>query len=349
MIYYKHEVTARPQEFSFFFFFTMSSHYAQRHQTKSNDIATQRHPQAWIKINGRFAKTEMESRTNPADLPEHEELYPGNALPTDMTDQKLFNIEWAPAYFMKADWSSPGGGGMNTRDLLNQDNAVEAIVPLNGLLAKKNLTPEAQRLEVKNKIEPAGFIEMGNADNKSTRYNLLRGGAFSVMFNAPNGCRLNAFLELDVPTLEESDVMMSHAAALALGRKGIVSLMMREWNPIEADYTSTNGLVWYLSKRGTSHEPLETKAIVAILEAVHTIGNAVNLHVTPNVFIATMHADLAASAKSGKHSLVTKALNSAIQGMGAVKLQREKWILLQADQVGINGKWTSVHGISYGF
>jgi hypothetical protein len=315
----------------------------------SRDYYDTRLEQAVVKLNGKLGMTESKMR---ADGDPNLMMFKPNTMPNDATDQMYLLPDLSPCYYMTRDYDDLNG--MEPSMTLGSDVGVEVYVALNGLIG---LTREKLRAQ----IEPAGTIEMGNADNRSTRVNVRQGGSYSIMYNGTKPARLNALLELDVPTEDEADLMESHVAAQATGRKGVTPLMFREYDPKTAEYLRPEGLLFYLrdetaAEDGIRGSPLMRKAVkrlVKSLSAVHKALEEVDRSVTgvdtrdPAELKTYLLDILADSTNTGVEGPITTAVNEFIRATEAVKLDRTKWVGYQTQQVALPGRFTPVNHVNY--
>ncbi len=335
----------------------MSFYPKQVNKTKTDEPITQRHPQAQVKYNGKIDMGEL--RLRDSNRSQKDVLFRGLDLKNDQSDAHMLVADWNIAYIMKDSQDQPGSG---QQDLMYPETAIKALQAINGL--------RGSREAIKDQILPIGVFEMGNADNRSDRYNILRGGAFSLMFNGPSGVRLNGLIEVDVPSVDDAAKMKSHIAAQSKGVNGVVTLMCREFNPLQADYTSVNGMAYYLGING-AQKPIQTKCLRRALAGVYNLtkvlySESIKSLLKGKSITDDQHDALIASfptkkqwradvlkqvtkaAQDGDSNNVTDELNAVMRMMGEIVVQKHHWVMLQAEQPAANGQVVPVHFISIG-
>jgi hypothetical protein len=314
----------------------------------SRDYYDTRLEQAVVKLNGKLGMTESKMR---ADGDPNLMKFKPNTMPNDATDQMYLLPDLSPCYYMTRDYDDLNG--MEPSMTLGSDVGVEVYVALNGLIG-------LHREELRAQIEPAGTIEMGNADNRSTRVNVRQGGSYSIMYNGTKPARLNALLELDVPTKGEADLMESHVAAQATGRNGVVPLMFREYDPKTAEYLKPDGLLFYLrdqsiAEKGIRGSPLMRNAVARLVESLSAVHKALDA-IDRNAGVDTtnskelkdhMMVALEAYAEDGSEAEIITATTAFIRATEAVKLDRTKWVKFQTQQVALPGRFTPVNHVNY--
>ena len=329
-------------------------------ENQSNAFYQRRFPEAPVKINAKVDMIELRARA--ADPKKHMYLFRASALTADLGDKHLKLPDMGIGYFMSSHLASATGRPAQT-SLLNQDTAVPVNYALNGLMAE-NPT------EAMNMIEPGGVIEMGNADNTDSVVNLLRGGGIDIIYNCPRPSRLNAFLQVSVPTVDEAKAMKSPVVAQALGTDGVTGLMVSEFNPHLMDYLSPEGFRYYLTTptpgNPDTRHPIMKNAVYGMLDRLTEFHNAILDATNPGVGnrlpvrtqddiknfaygVGTLH-DLVHRASNYKNlnEKLIEPLNGSVQHMGGVKLHREKWVMFHGQQCGINGSILPVSCINYG-
>jgi hypothetical protein len=312
----------------------------------TKDFKAHRFPQANVKTNAAPDMGEMRRRTIINDENERV-LFKMDPLEGEMADAKLLLSDGSVGYIMR----DTNGSRItnNERNFMNMNNQMKVNVALNGLVGTEE--------EIEDQIEPVGWIEQGNEENRSAAVNLIRGGSFTVVYNGEKPARQNAWLRVRVPSRDQANIMKADKASLARGAKGVVPLMYEEYNPLETDFIKAEKLycVLQLDKKTYNYHKKAKKIAESFLDALADMAIAVTgTGKTKEDLVQQMKALIKKEVDGGglddddddDPSFVT-ALNKVNQQLAVYRHDKERMIVCKGQHPASNGNYLSVEAARY--
>lgn len=307
----------------------------------TRDLKAHRHPQAIVKLNAAPDMNEYNRRKEFGK----EALYLMSPLEGEMADAKFMLAEGDIAYTMVTDAPRYPAPKSSERNFMNQDFAMKVNTAVNGLQGKDGNTDAMDDI-----IEPCGFIEMGNDETRTAKVNLLRGGAFTVLYNGAKPSRENAWLRARVPTSAEAAVMQSDKASHARGVDGVVTLMLEEYNPLKTTYLSVEKLARILEDNKNPDKSVYTarsrKAASAMVDTYVNIANHFGARITRSQVIAAIEN---AAKSPAKNVQFISAHNEFVQLTADARRNVERSLCCKTQHATSNGIYTSVEVGRYGY
>jgi hypothetical protein len=317
----------------------------------TRDIKAHRFPQAISKMNGSVNMAEMRRRENLDPSEKANVMFNLAPLEGEMGDAKILLAEGDVAFIMRSQYGTALPKN-EQRTFMNQNNAMAATTLINGLPG----TPEA----IENTIEPVGWIEQGNEENRSAETNIIRGGSFTILYNGEKPARQNAYLIVKVPDRDQAAKMKSDKASHARGADGAVPLMYAEYDPLKTTFLSAEKLyrIFDLGGEGGKHAfgeqaEKEAKSFVAAMAQLH-IRLSGNLVTGASEKTAVERIKnlikTAVEDPSDKNSVAfLSSLNTYIQSLSNFRLNKDRLIVCKTHHGASNGLYVSVDGGRYGF
>lgn len=305
-----------------------------------------RFPQAITKINAMVDMVELRRRLA---YPDHAGvLFPVDGAMLRSSDDVMLQADGDPAYIMRDRF---GLFPIPARqDFTTQDISVHALTALNGLIGE---SPDA----VESKIEFVGWVEMGNDKTQRPHFNVIRGGAFTILYNGVRPCRQNAYLRVRVPGKEEADLMQSDKVSHAQGRHGVVTLMYEEYDPLQTNFLTLEKVYRILfEEEEHSFGTHVTKAVSKTIDAwAHIVRDVVNSVENPGALkregtAAEVIKKLIKDAveKPDTSTFIT-TYNQAVQQQAFAIREQQRMIVGKTNHAARNGDYVSIQGGRYSY
>jgi hypothetical protein len=320
----------------------MSSHRLPPNMTR--DLKAHRFPQAIVKTNASDNMKEMKRRENLDDAEKATVMFSLAPLQGDMGDAKLLLADGDPAYILR----DPLGHAVpmnEQRTFTNMNNAMAVNTLLNGFPG----TPE----QIEALIEPVGWIEMGNEENRSAEINLIRGGSSTILYNGEAPARQNAYLILTVPNRDQANVMKSDKASHARGSEGAVPLMYAEYDPRKTSFLSAEKLyrIFNLGKEPGQHafgKRAETEAR-SLVSALAKLSTMISKKPTRDDDILNLIKTAVERPTTKEGVEFVSTLNTLIQGLASFRRDKERFIVCKTHHGATNGSYVAVDHGRYSF
>lgn len=307
----------------------------------TKDFKVARHPQAKVVQNGVPDHRELARRANLTSGAKP--LFAMPQFDGTMSDAKYLAEEGNIAFFVVTDpMTQPH---MVNRTLLNRTTAMSVSATLNGMVG----TPESIQAD----IQVAGMIEQSNADTKEAVFNIINGGAHTMLWNNPKPIRMGGLIEAIVPTPTEANLMMTDKESQARGVHGNVPLMLNEYIPLKTRYLQPPALLHFENNLALKKTPMG-KAVRKLPRIMLEFAQFVNGLADKSLEgIRASLKNALTDYVNGKSTDATIACLNAVQkcvtSMANAKLQRERNVIGRAHQPSANGCYFPMVFMHYHF